>query len=67
MWPEEEAFKQCDQKKKLLNSVTSKKWPKYLKKVAQTFWHIYKNCLKMWHDMGKIIVATVFEKLPKVQ
>ena len=22
---------------------------------------------KMWHDLGKIIVATGFEKLPKVQ
>ena len=27
----------------------------------------YENCLKIWSILGKIIAATGFEKLPKVQ
>ena len=33
----------------------------------ERFWHLYKNCLKLSHNLGKIIVATGFVKLPKVQ
>ena len=30
-------------------------------------WHLYKNCLTKWVDLGKIIVTGGFEWLPKVQ
>ena len=30
-------------------------------------WHQYTNCLRMEGDLGKLIVAEGFKKLPKVQ
>ena len=33
----------------------------------ERFWQLYKNCLKMWAILGKIIDAKGFKKLLKVQ
>ena len=31
------------------------------------FRHLFKNCLRMWGDLGKLIVAKGYKNLPKVQ
>ena len=29
-------------------------------------WHLHKNCLRIWGDLAKLIVAKGYKKLPKV-
>ena len=40
---------------------------KWFHKKNEWCWHLYKNCLKMEGDLGKLIVAKGLEKLPKVE
>ena len=48
-------------------SVTSKKLPNVHKSCPKRFWHFYKKMPKNVGNLGKLIVVTGFEKLPKVQ
>ena len=55
---------QCDQIK---SPNVYKSCPKVISLEKEWLWHLHKNCLTMWVDLGKIIVATGFEWLPKMQ
>ena len=51
-------------KSRQISVKVAQKWFHYKK---GRFWHHYKNCLRMLGDLGKIIVAKGFKKLPKIQ
>ena len=52
------------EKNRQMSIKVAQKW--FLEK-NDRFWHLYKNCLRMWVNLGKLIVAKGLKNLPKVK